>query len=572
MENSKNRLPVGIESFEELLTEGFYYIDKTSLIKDLLNKWGKVNLFTRPRRFGKSLNMSMLKSFFEIGCNRRLFDGLNISQETALCQEYMGKFPVIAVSFKDVDGNDFCTARSLFSSVIGNEAMQFQFLLESDNLSSLEKEQYLQLVHVDASGTESFSMPDSVLMGSLKTLSALLSKHYRQKVILLVDEYDVPLSKAQEHGYYNEMVLLLRNMLQQSLKTNDSLFFSVLTGCLRVAKESIFTGLNNMKIFSVTDIDCDSCFGFTDDEVKNLLSHYSLTDQYEQIRSWYDGYRFGETDVYCPWDVINYVDRLQVQKALPPQNYWINTSSNTAVRHFIEKMGNGIMKTEIEALVAGECVTKEIHDDLTYNELYTTVDNLWSMLYMTGYLTQRGITKDGRYKLVIPNMEIRSIFIRQIISLFKEDVAKDGELLKNFCDALQTGNASKVQRLFQSYMKKTISIRDTFVRRPTKENFYHGLLLGILAYKNNWYLKSNKESGNGYSDIFIKIENQDIGIILEIKYTENLNFSSVCNDAIAQINKNGYVEELKAEGCHTIFKYGIACHKKECGVIVDVEN
>ena len=370
MENSKNRLPVGIESFEELLTEGFYYIDKTSLIKDLLNKWGKVNLFTRPRRFGKSLNMSMLKSFFEIGCNRRLFDGLNISQETALCQEYMGKFPVIAVSFKDVDGNDFCTARSLFSSVIGNEAMQFQFLLESDNLSSLEKEQYLQLVHVDASGTESFSMPDSVLMGSLKTLSALLSKHYRQKVILLVDEYDVPLSKAQEHGYYNEMVLLLRNMLQQSLKTNDSLFFSVLTGCLRVAKESIFTGLNNMKIFSVTDIDCDSCFGFTDDEVKNLLSHYSLTDQYEQIRSWYDGYRFGETDVYCPWDVINYVDRLQVQKALPPQNYWINTSSNTAVRHFIEKMGNGIMKTEIEALVAGECVTKEIHEDLTYNELY----------------------------------------------------------------------------------------------------------------------------------------------------------------------------------------------------------
>lgn len=570
---NKKKLPVGIESFEKIRTQDFYYVDKTVMIRDLIQRWGEVNLFTRPRRFGKSLNMSMLKAFFEIGGNRALFDGLKISKEKELCEKYMGKFPVISISLKDVEGSDYDVARTLLCSVIGNEALRFYELLKSSpKLNEVERRQYEQLVCTDHEQRGSFAMSDSVLMGSLKTLSSLLEKHYEKKVILLIDEYDVPLSKANEQGYYNEMVFLMRNLLQQVLKTNSSLYFAVLTGCLRVAKESIFTGLNNFKIYSITDVRFDEYFGFTDSEVKEMLAYYGQDAKVQTVREWYDGYHFGTLDVYCPWDVISYCDDLIDDKDAAPKNYWINTSGNDVVRHFIEKMGNGVMKGEMEALIDGKEVEKEIHEDLTYHEIYDSVNHLWSMLFMTGYLTRQEPADGDRYKLVIPNLEIRSIFIRQIMAMFKKEVAKDGKLLESFCNALEQGNAAEVEKLFSSYLKKSISIRDTFVQKTLKENFYHGILLGILGYKDGWILKSNKESGNGYSDIWIYDEEKELGIIIEVKYAEESQFEVVCREAIAQIDKNRYAEELREEGCHSILKYGIACYKKRCQVTVVKEK
>lgn len=570
---NKKKLPVGIESFEKIRTQDFYYVDKTVMIRDLIQRWGEVNLFTRPRRFGKSLNMSMLKAFFEIGGNRALFDGLKISEEKEICEEYMGKFPVISISLKDVEGFDYDVARTLLCSVIGNEALRFYELLKSSpKLNEVERRQYEQLVCTDHEQRGSFAMSDSVLMGSLKTLSSLLEKHYEKKVILLIDEYDVPLSKANEQGYYNEMVFLMRNLLQQVLKTNSSLYFAVLTGCLRVAKESIFAGLNNFKIYSITDVRFDEYFGFTDSEVKEMLAYYGQDAKVQTVREWYDGYHFGTLDVYCPWDVISYCDDLIDDKDAAPKNYWINTSGNDVVRHFIEKMGNGVMKGEMEALIDGKEVEKEIHEDLTYHEIYDSVNHLWSMLFMTGYLTRQEPADGDRYKLVIPNLEIRSIFIRQIMAMFKKEVAKDGKLLESFCNALEQGNAAEVEKLFSSYLKKSISIRDTFVQKTLKENFYHGILLGILGYKDGWILKSNKESGNGYSDIWIYDEEKELGIIIEVKYAEESQFEVVCREAIAQIDKNRYAEELREEGCHSILKYGIACYKKRCQVTVVKEK
>lgn len=570
---NKKKLPVGIENFEKIRTQDFYYVDKTVMIRDLIQRWGEVNLFTRPRRFGKSLNMSMLKSFFEIGTDPLLFDGLKISKEKELCEKYMGKFPVISISLKDVEGSDYDVARTLLCSVIGNEALRFYELLKSSpKLNEVERRQYEQLVCTDHEQRGSFAMSDSVLMGSLKTLSSLLEKHYEKKVILLIDEYDVPLSKANEQGYYNEMVFLMRNLLQQVLKTNSSLYFAVLTGCLRVAKESIFTGLNNFKIYSITDVRFDEYFGFTDSEVKEMLAYYGQEAKVQTVREWYDGYHFGTLDVYCPWDVISYCDDLIDDKDAAPKNYWINTSGNDVVRHFIEKMGNGVMKGEMEALIDGKEVEKEIHEDLTYHEIYDSVNHLWSMLFMTGYLTRQEPADGDRYKLVIPNLEIRSIFIRQIMAMFKKEVAKDGKLLESFCNALEQGNAAEVEKLFSSYLKKSISIRDTFVQKTLKENFYHGILLGILGYKDGWILKSNKESGNGYSDIWIYDEEKELGIIIEVKYAEESQFEVVCREAIAQIDKNRYAEELREEGCHSILKYGIACYKKRCQVTVVKEK
>ncbi len=409
-EHMKKKLPVGIENFNEIRTENFYYIDKTGLVKELLDNWGKVNLFTRPRRFGKSLNMSMLKTFFEIGCKKELFAGLKISEEAELCQKYMGQFPVISISLKGVNGNDYSAARSMLCSVIGAEAMRFQFLSESERLTDKEKKQYNQLTMIDESNQESFLMPDAVLKDSLKTLSNLLHRHYGKKVILLIDEYDVPLSKANGKGYYDQMVLLIRGLFEQALKTNDNLYFAVMTGCLRVAKESIFTGLNNLKVLSVTSVRFDEYFGFTDEEVKTMLACYGLTNYYDTVKEWYDGYRFGNVDVYCPWDVINYIDELREDQTLAPKNYWSNTSSNDVVRHFIEKVGQGLAKREIESLIAGESVEKEIHQELTYDQLYDSADNIWSLLFTTGYLTQRGKPEGDLFRLAIPNMEIRRIF------------------------------------------------------------------------------------------------------------------------------------------------------------------
>lgn len=436
MDFTKKMLPVGIEDFKEIRTEGFYYVDKTAMIRALLARWGKVNLFTRPRRFGKTLNMSMLKEFFAIDGDARLFEGLEISKERELCEKYMGRFPVISITLKNAAGLTYQEACAALRRVIGNEARRFGCLLKSELLDAGDKDMYRALTDIKDGR---FTMADEILVDSLRTLSQLLAKHYGKKVILLLDEYDVPLDKAFQGGYYAEMVSLLRNMLGGALKTNPNLYFAVLTGCLRVAKESIFTGLNNMKVFSITDSDCDSYFGFTDGEVRELLSYYGLDDKYEVIKNWYDGYQFGDADVYCPWDVINYVDRLRGKKTLAPQNYWINTSGNDAVRYLIHKMGDGVLKSEIETLVAGDTVEKEIHEDLTYNEIYSSVNNVWSLLFMTGYLTQRGTLDRSRLRLAIPNMEIRSIFTDQILSMFTENVAGDGEMLKKFWDTKTAG-------------------------------------------------------------------------------------------------------------------------------------
>lgn len=572
MSDVRKKLPVGIENFEEIFKESFYYIDKTDMIKDLLNNWGKVNLFTRPRRFGKSLNMSMLKNFFEIGSDPSLFEGLKISEETALCQEYMGRFPVISISLKDVDGADFKTAHDLLCSVIGREALRFDFLKNSERLSEEDKSLYRQLIKTDDSGQSIFAMSDSVVKGSLKMLSFLLEKHYGRKVIILIDEYDVPLAKANEHGYYDDMVLLIRNLLQQALKTNDSLYFAVMTGCLRIAKESIFTGLNNLKVLSVTSIRFDEYFGFTDDEVQKMLAYYGLSEKYQTVKDWYDGYRFGNVDVYCPWDVISYCDDLLDNPEAEPKNYWSNTSSNDVVRHFIGTLDAGGTKREMEALIAGESVTKEIHEELTYNNLYDSMENIWSVLFMTGYLTYRGNPSGGSYPLVIPNMEIRNIYRDQIMEMFVKNVAGDGAYFRSFCDALKSGDAPEVEKLFSGYLRRTVSIRDTFVRKPTKENFYHGILLGILGYKTDWYVRSNRESGDGFSDISIEIEDEGIGIIIEVKYAEKSRMEAVCREALRQMESTGYAEQLREDDCNTILKYGIACWKKQCRVMVETEK
>ncbi len=560
----KKKLPVGIENFAELRKEDFYFVDKTGMIQDLLNAWGKVNLFTRPRRFGKTLNMSMLKCFFEIGCDQTLFDGLAISKETELCEAYMGKFPVIFISLKSVSGLTYDIARTVLCSQIGKEALRFYFLLESDHLTEQEKEMYRRLVHVDAKNVEYFEMTDSMLMESLNLLSTLLYRHYSQKVIILIDEYDVPLAKANENGYYDQMVALIRGLFDQALKTNDSLHFAVMTGCLRVAKESIFTGLNNPNVISILSTRFDECFGFTDEEVKGMLKYYGLTEQYGAVREWYDGYRIGNKDIYCPWDVINYCYELMDDPDAAPKDYWSNTSGNDIVRHFIEMQGSGVTRGEIEALIAGESVIKEIREELTYNQLYDSVDNLWSVLFMTGYLTQRGSAGESGYCLTIPNREIRRIFTRQILTMFKEGVSKDGETLKAFCDALISGDAAETERLFTAYLSRTVGVRDTFVRKPIKENFYHGILLGILGFKGDWYVRSNRESGDGYSDILIEAEDEEIGIIVEVKYADRGNYEAALQKAFDQIEDNHYEDELRREGYETIYKYGIACYKRKC--------
>ncbi len=565
----KKKLPIGIERFEKIRTEGFYYVDKTGFIRELLDNWGEVNLFTRPRRFGKSLNMDMLKTFFEIGCRAELFDGLEIAEETALCEAYMGQFPVISVSLKGVNAHDFSMARELFCSLIGTEAMRFQFLLDSERLTEREKMQYEQLVTIDRTGRTVFDMSDAALTGSLKTLSLLLQKHYGKKVIILIDEYDVPLAKASENGYYDQMVMLIRNMFEQALKTNGSLQFAVLTGCLRVAKESIFTGLNNPKIYSITDVKFAEHYGFTDGEVRSLLEYYGVLDAYELTKEWYDGYRFGNLEVYCPWDVICYCDKLRADKDARPQNFWSNTSSNDVVRHFIERMDKGVTKSELERLVAGETVEKEIHQELTYNRLYDSMEHIWSLLFVTGYLTQRGRAEGDRYDLAIPNREIRKIYTDQIMTLFKKDVEHDGEALQSFCEALEKGDAEGVERQFCAYLEKTVSIRDTFVRKAVKENFYHGILLGILGFKGNWYVSSNRQCGDGYSDIQIRIDDRDMGIVIEVKYAHRGNLEAECQSALEQIDRNGYTKELQEEGIEHILKYGIACFKSKCRVLAE---
>ena len=555
----KRKLPIGIENFEQIIKDDFYYVDKTGLISELLRNWGMVNLFTRPRRFGKSLNMSMLEHFFSVEGDKSIFDGLKISKDKKLCEEYMGKHPVISISLKGINAASYEAAFELTVKTIKGAVQKAGFLKMSDKLGEDEKKEYRAILDEN--------MSEATLFWSLKNLSELLEKHYETKVILLIDEYDVPLAKAFENGYYDKMVFLIRNLLEQTLKTNNSLKFAVMTGCMRISKESIFTGLNNLKVLSITDERFDEYFGFTDEDVKEMLRYYDREDHYEEMRNWYDGYRFGSTDVYCPWDVLNHCDKIKENAAAFPENYWVHTSSNEAVKKIIQMSGNITTKREIERLLAGAEIVKEIRQELTYQEMYQSVENIWSLLFMTGYLTQRQRLDASHYKLAIPNLEVRDIFKTQIMEYFKEGVAKDGDTLKQLCDALKGGDAEKVERLFEGYLKKTISIRDTFVEKSLKENFYHGILLGILGVKEDWGVFSNRETGDGYSDIMIETEDSEMGIIIEIKYAGDGNLLNACEKALKQVEETKYEETLLENGVEKILKYGIACYMKHCKVM-----
>ena len=555
----RKKLPVGIENFEEIRKEGFYYVDKTVLIRDLLNSWGKVNLFTRPRRFGKTLNMSMLKSFFEIGADGTLFDGLAISRETALCEAYMGKFPVVFVSLKGVDGLTFEDAYIMLKTIIRTEASRHYYLKTSEKVSTENKQIFEEIL----------SGKYEEMADSLRLLSQMLFQHYGQKAVLLIDEYDVPLDKAFQHGYYREMVALIRSLFGQALKTNDFLQFAVLTGCLRVSKESIFTGLNNFKVLSITDSRFDEHFGFTDAEVKMLLDDYNLTAHYGETKEWYDGYRFGCVDVYCPWDVINHVDRLCSEPNAEPQAYWINTSGNDLVKRFVDK-ADKTTQGEIERLIAGEAIEKAVRLELTYNEIDSSIDNLWSVLFTTGYLTQAGKAARGVYKLVIPNREVREVFILQIQEWFKETVVQDEKPMQAFCQAFLDGNAGEIQKRLTAILGKMISILDTKARDDQKENFYHGLLLGLLRSEPNWLILSNAESGDGFSDILIEPEDPDAGIVIEVKYSPTLaGMESACVTALEQIKSKRYDERLRNEGRENVTAFGIAFCKKRCRVVFE---
>ena len=562
----KKKLPVGIEDFEEIRTEGFYYIDKTGLIRDLLNNWGKVNLFTRPRRFGKTLNMSMLKNFFEIGADKTLFDGLTISKEMALCEEYLGKFPVIFISLKDVDGLRFEDARKRLIKKVGTEAERFRYLLDSDRLSVNDKEKYSALTAMDKG---QYVMDEAVLASSLEILSSLLCRHYKRKVILLIDEYDVPLDKAFQHGYYEEMVLLIRGLFGQALKTNEFLQFAVLTGCLRVSKESIFTGLNNFKILSITDARFDEHFGFTEAEVNQLLTDYQLEEHLAETKEWYDGYRFGNANLYCPWDVISYVDRLLADPHAEPEAFWINTSGNDLVKRFIDK-ADKTTQNEIERLIAGEAIEKKVRLDLTYNELDSSIDNLWSVLFTTGYLTRTGRAINGIYKLVIPNREVREVFILQVQEWFRERMADDEKPMREFCRAFLKGEPKKIQKRLNIILNRMISVLDAKAPADKKENFYHGLLLGLLRSEENWLILSNAESGDGFSDILIEPEDPDAGIVIEVKYASSVaGLEKACEEALKQIREKRYDERLRNDGRTDVLTYGIAFCRKRCKVVCE---
>ena len=556
------KLPVGIESFEEIRSEGFYYIDKTGLIRDLLNNWGKVNLFTRPRRFGKTLNMSMLKSFFEIGADKTLFDGLAISKETALCEEYQGKFPVVFVSLKGVDGLTFEDAYGMLRRIIRAEVSRLQMLLDSERISEDDKKPLERILKEEDTKED--------ILDSLKTLSCLLYQHYGQKTVLLIDEYDVPLDKAFHHGYYREMVALIRGLFGQALKTNEYLQFAVLTGCLRVAKESIFTGLNNFKVLSIIDPRFDEHFGFTDAEVKRLLADYGLESHFDEIKEWYDGYRFGDVDVYCPWDVINHVDLLRAKPDARPQAYWINTSGNDLVKDFVDE-ADATTQDEIERLVAGETIEKKVRLELTYPEVRESIDNLWSVLFTTGYLTYTEQTEDGSYKLRIPNREVREVFVLQIQEWFKKSMAKDRQPTQAFCRALLEGDAENASNELNAIMSGMISVLDTKARDAQKENFYHGLLLGLLRSIADWKILSNAEAGEGFSDIIIEPRrNLNMGIVIEIKYAPTFRaLDEACAKAMEQIKARRYGERLRNEGREDILAYGIAFNKKRCKAVCE---
>ena len=559
------KLPVGIDNFEKIRRNGFYYVDKTSLIEQLFSNWGKVNLFTRPRRFGKTLNMSMLKYFFEIGTDRSLFDGLHISSNEKICSEHMGKYPVIFLSLKNAEGLNFDTAKYQMVELIAREAERFPFLAKDTNLSDRDREKYRVLT---AFADGHYQMSDDVLYGSLQTLSELLYKHFNQKTVILIDEYDVPLDKAFQHGYYREMVALIRAMFGRALKTNEALAFAVLTGCLRVSKESIFTGLNNFKILSITDSRFDEQFGFTDKEVQKLLADYHLEARFSETKEWYDGYRFGNVDVYCPWDVINHIDRIKDDPNARPEAYWINTSGNDLVKRFVDK-ANRTTRNEIEQLIAGNAIEKMLRLDLTYDEIDNSIENLWSVLFTTGYLTQTGMTEDGAYRLVIPNREIREVFKLQIQEWFKKSIFSNTKQLTAFWKAFEEGNTDGVEMYLNRIMSNSISVFDIKTGEEKKEISYHNLLVGILTGNADWLVKSNIEAGEGFADIIVETEDPNAGIVVELKYTKDYDeMEQACKAALDQINDRRYQEYLLNDGRKDITLYGIAFCKKRCKAMV----
>ena len=562
----RKKLPVGIENFEEFSAENFYYVDKTMFIAELLQNWGKVNLFTRPRRFGKSLNMSMLKCFFEIGGDQTLFDSLKITEEKSLCEEYMGQFPVISISLKSIDGPDFEAASAALRTVIGDEAGRFRFLRESSSLDEEEKNAYVRLINVEMKSDATYAMSYAALIDSLKTLSRLLAKHYHRKVILLIDEYDVPLDKAFQAGYYDEMVSLIRNMFGNALKTNDNLYFAVLTGCLRISKESIFTGLNNLNVMTVSDPYFCSSFGFTEEEVLEFLRYYGLEEFQNTVREWYDGYRFGDTSVYCPWDVIKYAQILLRDRDAEPENYWANTSGNDLVRRLL-KRADQTTRNEIEQLLNGGTIVKNIRQELTYRDIEDSIDNIWSVLYSTGYLTQRGRLPGKQMKLALPNREVKELFIELVKDWFQETTYADSARIQRFCAAFPAGDASTIQDMLHDYLWDSISVRDTAVRINMKENFYHGMVLGLLRSQGNWLIQSNAETGEGYSDISIQTPDR-IGIVIELKYADDGNLEAACAEALKQIEIKKYAEGLRRRSLKKILKYGLAFCEKECMAVM----
>lgn len=563
----RKKLPIGIDGFEKIRTNNFYYVDKTMFIAELLQNWGEVNLFTRPRRFGKTLNLSMLKCFFEIGGRKELFDRLKISQEKELIEEYMGQFPVISVSLKSVDGLSFEAASAALRNIVGKEASRFQFLRESVRLSENERERYEALIRVDQGV---FAMNDELLVDGLLTLSQLLSKHYDRKIILLIDEYDVPLDKAFQAGYYDRMVSLIRNMLGNVLKTNDALFFAVLTGCLRISKESIFTGLNNLKVHTVSDSRYDEYFGFTDADVSNLLDFYDLSSYKDIMKDWYDGYLFGKINVYCPWDVINYCDTLLSDEDAEPENYWANTSGNDIVRRLLKK-ADQTTKNEVEQLLNNKYIVKSVRQELTYRDIDSSVDNIWSVLYSTGYLTQCGRLPGKQLKLIIPNREVHELFTDLVKEWFQEKTLSDSAKIHRFCRAFPAGEVDMIQNMLHDYLWDSISIRDTAVRMDRKENFYHGMILGLLRSQENWLIKSNAETGEGYSDISIYTP-EHIGIVIELKYAHDGNLEKACAKALQQIREKKYAVGLRRKGMERIITYGIAFYEKECMVVSGLQE
>ena len=561
MKNLRKKLPIGIENFETMIREDYYYVDKTGLIADLLNAGGLVTLFTRPRRFGKSLNMSMLEQFFDPETDKSIFEGLKSREETQLCEKYMGQYPVISISLKRIEAGDFDTAYAQMAQIIREQAIR------ADNLVA----QGTDIHPADRSALDRL-LADMIkpadLYAGLYTLSGILEKHYGRKIVLLIDEYDVPLSKACEYGYYDQMVLLIRNLLHQAMKTNHNLQLAVLTGCMRISKESIFTGLNNLKVLGVSDARSDEYFGFTDQEVRDLLTYYGLSERYEEVREWYDGYHFGNVDVYCPWDVINYCDHAVYDPNAYPENYWINSSNNQIIRRFLRYNDSPTLKSEIETLINGGEVEKTIHQELTYGDMYSSLDNIWSVLFTTGYLTQSERMDARRFRLRIPNEEIRDIFTEQILDLFVENVRRDGTSLGLLCDALKAKDALNVEKYLTDYLRRTISIRDTAVRKSLRENFYHGLLLGILGACEDWGVSSNPEAGDGYSDLIVRLNNYEMAMVIEVKYADDGDMEAVCRRALDQIEEKRYIDPLLDDGFERILKYGIAFYKKRCRVMV----